>query len=118
MTLAQCVSKNSRDPKTFSTHRQVATFLLPHRNKARFRFHPLDPRANLRKIIQRKSAFVRDVRVGEQRDVGDAVVLDEDILLGEMLLHVTADGRVGEDAVHLPAVIKRDTLRKASFSSV
>lgn len=89
-----------------------------HRNKSRRRPYPLYPRPNLRKIVEGKSAFVGDVGVGEQGDVGDAVVFGEEILLREVLLHVTADGRVGEDTVHLPAVIKQDTVRKASFSSV
>jgi hypothetical protein len=58
-----------------------------HRNKSRLRFHPFNPRANFRKIVEGKSAFVGDVCVSEQCDVGDRVVLDEEILLREMLLY-------------------------------
>jgi hypothetical protein len=46
-----------------------------HRNKSRLHFYPLDPRPNLGKIVEGKAAFVGDVRVPEQRDVGDAVAL-------------------------------------------
>jgi hypothetical protein len=60
-------------------------------NKSRLRLHPLNPRADFRKIVEGKSAFVGDVCVGEQRDVGDAVILGEEILLREVLLHVTAE---------------------------
>ena len=42
---------------------------------------------NLRKIVEGKAAFVGDVRVREQRNVGDAVILSEEILLRQMPLH-------------------------------
>jgi hypothetical protein len=46
-----------------------------HRNKSQLRLHPLNPRPNLGKIVEGKSAFVGDVRAGEKGDVGDAVAL-------------------------------------------
>ena len=52
---------------------QVNSIELNHGNKSRLTPHPLDPRANFRKIVEGKAAIVGDVRVGEQCDVGDAV---------------------------------------------
>ena len=45
-------------------------------------FDPFDPGSNLRKLIERKAAFIGDMRVSEERDVGDGVGADEEVVLG------------------------------------
>lgn len=49
--------------------------------------YSFNPSSDLRKIIQRKSAFVGDVRVGEKRDVGDAVIANKEFVPRQMLIH-------------------------------
>jgi len=58
-----------------------------HWNKSRLHFHPFDPRSDLREIVQREPAFVGHVGVGEEGNVGDGVVADEEVVLREMTFH-------------------------------
>src|SRR5262245_2021432 len=46
------------------------------------------PGVDLRKVVEIEAAFARDMRVGIERDVGEAVLVRDEILMaGEMLLH-------------------------------
>ena len=56
-------------------------------DKTGLRFHSLDPRTDFRKVVEREAAFVRDVRVGEDGDVGDGVVGNEEIVFRQMVFH-------------------------------
>jgi hypothetical protein len=50
--------------------------ILLHGNKPWLRLYPFNPRADIRKIVDRETAFVRDVGVGEESDIGDGVIAD------------------------------------------
>ena len=58
-----------------------APALSHHWDKTGLRFHSLDPSTDLRKIIEGKPAFMRDVGVSEEGDIGDGVITDEEIVL-------------------------------------
>jgi hypothetical protein len=45
--------------------RTLQSQVLSHRYKPGLRLHPLNPSSDLREIIERKAAFVRDMRVSE-----------------------------------------------------
>src|SRR6266542_3348685 len=51
-----------------------------HRHKPRLRLHPFNPSSDLRKIIERESAFGGYVCVGEEGDVGNRVIVDEEVI--------------------------------------
>ena len=71
----------------FSVWKTANSVFSAHRNEPGLRFYPFDPTPNLGKIVQRKAAFVGDVRVGEECDVGDGVLADEKIMLAQMCFH-------------------------------
>src|SRR5262245_40265005 len=58
-----------------------------HRDERRLRLYPFDPITDLWKIVQGETAFIRDMRVGEERDVGDGIVTDEEIIFSQVVLH-------------------------------
>ena len=60
---------------------------LANRYEPSLRLNPFDPGADFRKIVEREAAFMGDVGVGEERDVGDSVVADEEIILTEVFFH-------------------------------
>src|ERR1041384_874976 len=72
--------------------------VLQHRYESWLRFHTFNPRSDLWKNTQRKPTLMRNMRVGEEGDVGDAVIADEKIILGQMLFH---DFQSGPAAVAL-----------------
>ena len=59
---------------------------LKHRHESSLRLHPFDPSPNLWKIIQRKAAFVGNMCISEEGDVGDAVIADKKLILRKMML--------------------------------
>ena len=78
LAVAEIVSLDDRVTKP--------TRFSAHRNEPGLRLHPFDPTPNLRKIVQRKAAFVGDVRVGEEGDVGDGIIADKEIILSQVVL--------------------------------
>jgi hypothetical protein len=62
--------------------RNLRHYLLgsSHRDETRLRLHPLDPGANFWKVIERETAFVGDVGISKERNVGDGVAADEKII--------------------------------------
>ncbi len=58
-----------------------------HRQKFKLLCYSSYPSANLWKITQWKAAFIRDMSIGEQRDVGDGIVADEEVVLCQMVFH-------------------------------
>ena len=58
-----------------------APALSHHWDKTGLRFHSLDPRTDFRKVIERETAFIGYMRVGEEGDIGDGVITDEEIVL-------------------------------------
>jgi hypothetical protein len=64
-----------------------APALSPHWDKTGLRFHSLDPRTDFRKVIEREAAFMGYMRVGEEGDIGDGVITDEEIVFRQMSFH-------------------------------
>ena len=61
--------------------------VLQHRYESWLCFHTFNPRSDLWKNTQRKPTLMRNMRVGEEGDVGDAVIVDEKIFLRKVIFH-------------------------------
>jgi hypothetical protein len=72
-------------PKNLEISGIISNF--SHWNKARLGLYALDPGANFWKIGERKAAFVRNVCVRKEGDVGDGVAADKEIIFGEVFFH-------------------------------
>src|SRR5690348_16446261 len=68
-------------------------FLGSHRDVARLGGDAAEPAGDMRVVVKQKAAFLRDVRVAIERDVGDAVAVgDEEPVVREVLLHYAQRG--------------------------
>jgi hypothetical protein len=59
----------------------------PHRDETRLHLHPFDPITDLRKIVQGETTLMGDMCVGEERNVGDGIVADEEIIFFQVIFY-------------------------------
>ena len=50
--------------------------LSHHRDETALLFHSFDPRADMSELVEGKATFVCDVRVGEERNIGNRITAD------------------------------------------
>jgi len=68
------------------------TQLLMHWYKSPLCLNSFNPSSDLREIIQGKTAFMRNVRIREEGDIGDAVAANEEIVFCQMFFHYLERG--------------------------
>ncbi len=79
--------RSSVDEESRRAILRFGLWILHHCDESWLSRHPLNPFLDLRKIPQRKSTLVGDVRVGEKSDVRDGVVTDNKFVLCEVIFH-------------------------------